>query len=83
MGCFARYCLGTLFAVIVTFLFLRNIRATIVAVLSIPLSILASMVTMKYLDYSLNMMTLAGIAVAVGRVIDDSIVVIENVYRRT
>ncbi|MEO2074871.1 MAG: efflux RND transporter permease subunit [Bacillus sp. (in: firmicutes)] len=75
--------LGTLFAVIVTFLFLRNIRATIVAVLSIPLSILASMVTMKYLDYSLNMMTLAGIAVAVGRVIDDSIVVIENVYRRT
>ncbi|WP_066400543.1 efflux RND transporter permease subunit [Neobacillus mesonae] len=75
--------LGTLFAVIVTFLFLRNVRATIVAVLSIPLSILASMVTMKYLDYSLNMMTLAGIAVAVGRVIDDSIVVIENVYRRT
>jgi multidrug efflux pump subunit AcrB len=75
--------LGTLFAVIVTFLFLRNVRATIVAVLSIPLSILASMITMKYLDYSLNMMTLAGIAVAVGRVIDDSIVVIENVYRRT
>ncbi|WP_156482424.1 efflux RND transporter permease subunit, partial [Neobacillus novalis] len=75
--------LGTLFAVIVTFLFLRNIRATIVAVLSIPLSILASMITLKYLDYSLNMMTLAGIAVAVGRVIDDSIVVIENVYRRT
>ncbi len=75
--------LGTLFAVLVTFLFLRNIRATIVAVLSIPLSILASMITMKYLDYSLNMMTLAGIAVAVGRVIDDSIVVIENIYRRT
>ncbi|TDK59390.1 efflux RND transporter permease subunit [Bacillus salipaludis] len=75
--------LGTLFAIIVTFLFLRNIRATIVAVLSIPLSILASMVTMKYFGYSLNMMTLAGIAVAVGRVIDDSIVVIENVYRRT
>lgn len=75
--------LGTLFAVIVTFLFLRNIRATIVAVLSIPLSILASMVTLKYFGYSLNMMTLAGIAVAVGRVIDDSIVVIENVYRRT
>ncbi len=75
--------LGTLFAVIVTFLFLRNIRATIVAVLSIPLSILASLITMGYFGYSLNMMTLAGIAVAVGRVIDDSIVVIENVYRRT
>ncbi|MGG2134368.1 efflux RND transporter permease subunit [Bacillus sp. S2(2024)] len=75
--------LGTLFAVIVTFVFLRNIRATIVAVLSIPLSVLAAMITMKYLHYSLNMMTLAGIAVAVGRVIDDSIVVIENIYRRT
>ncbi|MCP8968660.1 efflux RND transporter permease subunit [Ectobacillus ponti] len=75
--------LGTLFAVIVTFVFLRNIRATIVAVLSIPLSVLAAMITLKFLDYSLNMMTLAGIAVAVGRVIDDSIVVIENIYRRT
>ncbi|MEH6892204.1 efflux RND transporter permease subunit [Bacillus sp. JJ864] len=75
--------LGTLFAVIVTFVFLRNVRATIVAVLSIPLSVLAAMSTMKYLQYSLNMMTLAGIAVAVGRVIDDSIVVIENIYRRT
>ncbi|MDG4657119.1 efflux RND transporter permease subunit [Ectobacillus antri] len=75
--------LGTLFAVIVTFVFLRNVRATIVAVLSIPLSILAAMITMKYLNYTLNMMTLAGIAVAVGRVIDDSIVVIENIYRRT
>ncbi|MHC0039530.1 efflux RND transporter permease subunit [Pseudoneobacillus sp. C159] len=75
--------LGTLFAVIVTFVFLRNVKATIVAVLSIPLSILAAMITMKFLDYSLNMMTLAGIAVAVGRVIDDSIVVIENIYRRT
>ncbi|MGG2017032.1 efflux RND transporter permease subunit [Bacillus sp. S10(2024)] len=75
--------LGTLFAVVVTFVFLRNIRATIVAVLSIPLSVLAAVITMKYLHYSLNMMTLAGIAVAVGRVIDDSIVVIENIYRRT
>jgi multidrug efflux pump subunit AcrB len=75
--------LGTLFAVIVTFVFLRNVKATIVAILSIPLSILAAMITMKFLDYSLNMMTLAGIAVAVGRVIDDSIVVIENIYRRT
>ncbi|TLS38450.1 efflux RND transporter permease subunit [Pseudalkalibacillus caeni] len=75
--------LGTLFAVIVTFAFLRNIRSTLVAVLSIPLSIFASLMTMQWLGYSLNMMTLAGIAVAVGRVIDDSIVVIENVYRRT
>lgn len=73
---------GSLLAVIVTFLFLRNWRATLVAVLSIPLSILASMIALNWLDYSFNIMTLAGIAVAVGRVVDDSIVVIENIYRR-
>ncbi|WP_339061998.1 efflux RND transporter permease subunit [Tepidibacillus marianensis] len=74
--------LGALFAVIVTFIFLRNWRSTIVAILSIPLSIFASMILLYWLDYSLNIMTLAGMAIAVGRVVDDSIVVIENVYRR-
>lgn len=73
---------GALLAAVVTLLFLRNLKSTIVALLSIPLSILATMIIMKQLDYSLNMMTLAGIAVAVGRVVDDSIVVIENIYRR-
>jgi multidrug efflux pump subunit AcrB len=73
---------GALLAAVVTLLFLRNIRTTIIALLSIPLSILATMFIMKQMDYSLNMMTLAGIAVAVGRVVDDSIVVIENLYRR-
>src|SRR5665648_130798 len=74
--------LGALFAMLVTFLFLRNWRSTIVAILSIPLSIFASLIVLKWLDYSLNIMTLAGMAVAVGRVVDDSIVVIENIYRR-
>lgn len=73
---------GALLAAVVTLLFLRNMRTTIVALLSIPLSILVTMIVMKMMDYSLNMMTLAGIAVAVGRVVDDSIVVIENIYRR-
>ncbi|MCX7571922.1 efflux RND transporter permease subunit [Tumebacillus sp. DT12] len=73
---------GALLAAIVTLIFLRNVRATVVALLSIPLSILVTMIVMKWMDYSLNMMTLAGIAVAVGRVVDDSIVVIENLYRR-
>ena len=73
--------LGALFAMLVTFLFLRNWRSTLVAILSIPLSIFASMVVLYWLDYSLNIMTLAGIAVAVGRVVDDSIVVMENIYR--
>jgi len=74
--------LGALFAMLVTFLFLRNWRSTIVAILAIPLSIFASLIVLKWLGYSLNIMTLAGMAVAVGRVVDDSIVVIENIYRR-
>ena len=73
---------GALLAALVTLAFLRNLRSTIVALLSIPLSILVTMVVMHWMDYSLNMMTLAGVAVAVGRVVDDSIVVIENIYRR-
>lgn len=72
---------GALLAAIVTLLFLRNMRSTIIALLSIPMSILVTMIIMKYMGYSLNMMTLAGIAVAIGRVVDDSIVVIENIYR--
>ncbi|MNB91545.1 Swarming motility protein SwrC [compost metagenome] len=74
--------LGTLFAVIVTFVFLRNIRATLVAILSIPISVLATMIMINALGFTFNIMTLAGVAVAVGRVVDDSIVVIENIYRR-
>lgn len=74
--------LGALMAVIVTLLFLRNLRSTLIAVISIPLSMFASFIVLGYLGYTLNMMTLAGIAVAIGRVVDDSIVVIENVFRR-
>ncbi len=74
--------LGALFAMLVTLLFLRNWRATIVAVLAIPLSILAAVTVMNLIGYTLNIMTLSGMAVAIGRVVDDSIVVIENLYRR-
>lgn len=74
--------LGALMAVVVTLLFLRNIRSTVIAVISIPVSIFASFLLMKMIGYTLNIMTLAGIAVACGRVVDDSIVVIENIFRR-
>ena len=74
--------LGAVFAVLVTFIFLRNLRATIVAVVSIPLSIMAAFIVISKLGYTINIMTLSGMAVAVGRVVDDSIVVIENIYRR-
>ncbi|MED4463464.1 efflux RND transporter permease subunit [Metabacillus fastidiosus] len=74
--------LGALFASIAVLVFLRNFRATIIAIVSIPLSLLVSSIFLYQLDISLNIMTLGGMAVAVGRVVDDSIVVIENIFRR-
>ncbi|KSU85664.1 hydrophobic/amphiphilic exporter-1, HAE1 family [Fictibacillus enclensis] len=73
---------GALFASLAVLLFLRNIRATIIAIVSIPLSILISAIFLNQLDITLNIMTLGGMAVAVGRVVDDSIVVIENIFRK-
>lgn len=74
--------LGALFASIAVLVFLRNFRATIIAIISIPLSLLIAAIFLAQLDISLNIMTLGGMAVAVGRVVDDSIVVIENIFRR-
>ncbi|HSO57080.1 MAG TPA: efflux RND transporter permease subunit [Paenisporosarcina sp.] len=74
--------LGALFASLAVLIFLRNFRATIIAIISIPLSLLIAAIFLAQLDISLNIMTLGGMAVAVGRVVDDSIVVIENIFRR-
>jgi HAE1 family hydrophobic/amphiphilic exporter-1 len=73
--------LGAVFAVITIFLFLFSIRATLVAAISIPLSILTALVVMQLTGVTINIMTLGGLAVAVGRVVDDAIVVLENIYR--
>lgn len=73
---------GAIFAVIVILLFLRNIRTTLISVISIPLSLLIALFLLKQMDITLNMMTLGAMTVAIGRVVDDSIVVIENIYRR-
>lgn len=72
---------GTLLAVIVIFLFLLNIRPTIITGLSIPISLIATFTLMKALGFTINMMTLLGLSLAVGILIDDAIVVIENIYR--
>ena len=56
-------------------------RSTLVAAISIPLSVLTALVLMQVAGISLNVMTLGGLAVAVGRVVDDAIVVLENIYR--
>ncbi|MFI5255035.1 MAG: efflux RND transporter permease subunit [Candidatus Limnocylindrales bacterium] len=73
--------LGAAFAVLIIFLFLLNVRSTLVAAMSIPLSVMTALVLMRIGGVSLNIMTLGGLAVAVGRVVDDAIVVLENIFR--
>ena len=73
--------LGALFAILVIYIFLRSARTTLVAAISIPLSILMAIAVFGLFGLSINILTLGGLAVAVGRVVDDSIVVLENIYR--
>ncbi|WP_284645136.1 efflux RND transporter permease subunit [Paenibacillus silviterrae] len=72
--------LGALLASIMILVFLKNFRMTLIVLVSIPLSILITLLIMAPLNITLNIMTLGGMAIAVGRVVDDSIVVIENIY---
>ncbi|MDI6022476.1 efflux RND transporter permease subunit [Leucobacter sp. UT-8R-CII-1-4] len=73
--------LGLLFAVIVILVFLMSVRATIVTAISIPVSVLLTFVGLNFADYTLNMLTLGALTISIGRVVDDSIVVIENIKR--
>lgn len=72
---------GALFAIIVLFVFLRDIRPTFITLCSIPVSVLFAVVLMYFSGITLNMMSLSGLAIAVGMLVDNSIVVIENIYR--
>ncbi len=72
---------GGLLAVIVIYLFLANVRATIISAFALPTSIIASFIIMYALNFTLNMMSLLALSLAVGLLIDDAIVVIENIYR--
>lgn len=73
---------GILFAVVIILLFLRSFKTTIISIISIPLSLLIAIFLLNQMGITLNIMTLGALTVAIGRVIDDSIVVIENIYRR-
>ncbi len=73
--------LGALFAVAVIFVFLLSVRPTLVTSVSIPVSIMAALLLMGWKGLSLNILTMGGLAIAVGRVVDDSIVVMENIHR--
>lgn len=73
---------GGLIAVLIILLFLRDVKSTIISIVSIPVSIFMALLFLNWMDITLNIMTLGAITVAIGRVIDDSIVVVENIYRR-
>ena len=73
---------GSLLASLIVFLFIRNIPATLISALAIPASLIATFTLMRAMDFTLNTMTLLGLTLAVGIVIDDAIVVLENVYRK-
>lgn len=72
---------GSFFASVIVMFFIRNIRAVIISALAIPASIISAFTLMRVMDFTLNSMTLLGITLAVGIVIDDAIVVLENVFR--
>ena len=72
---------GALFAIIILFLFLRDLRPTVITLVAIPVSVIFAFVLMYFSGVTLNMISLSGLAVAVGMLVDNSIVVIENIYR--
>jgi CzcA family heavy metal efflux pump len=73
---------GTILVIVVLIIFLMNVRMTMITLTAIPLSILATAVVFKFFGFSVNVMTLGGVAVAVGELVDDSIVDVENIFRR-
>src|SRR5690606_13603583 len=73
--------LGLIMAVLVILVFLLSVRSTLVTAISIPVSVLITMIGLRVSDYSLNILTLGALTIAIGRVVDDSIVVIENIRR--
>lgn len=73
---------GAFLAALIVFVFLRNVTITFVSALSIPASIMGTFALMSYMGYDLNKMTMIGLTLAIGIIIDDAIVVIENIYRK-
>ena len=73
---------GGIFVVIVLFLFLANIRTTVISLVTLPLSLITSILALHYMGFTINTMSLGGMAIAIGSLVDDAIVDVENVYKR-
>lgn len=73
---------GGIFVVIVLFVFLMNVRTTIISLITIPLSLVASILALKLMGLTINTMSLGGMAIAIGSLVDDAIVDVENVFKR-
>lgn len=73
---------GTAFVIIILFLFLMNWRATFISLLAIPISLIVAILTLKYLGFTINTMSLGGMAIAIGDLVDDAIIDVENVFKR-
>ncbi len=73
---------GSLCVIIIMFLFLMNFRTTLISLIAIPLSLIISIITLKFLGLTINTMSLGGMAIAIGEVVDDAIIDVENVFKR-
>ncbi len=73
---------GSIFVIIILFLFLMNWRATLISLLAIPISLIVAILTLKWLGFTINTMSLGGMAIAIGALVDDAIIDVENVFKR-
>lgn len=73
---------GSFFVIVVLFLFLMNIRTTVISLIALPLSLLVSILSLHHMGLTINTMSLGGMAIAIGSLVDDAIVDVENVYKR-
>ena len=73
---------GSIFVVIIMFLFLMNFRTTIISLVAIPLSLIVSIIALKFLGLTINTMSLGGMAIAIGSLVDDAVIDVENVFKR-